>query len=144
MAEGNIKPIDLEQLEALCRNYMDIESCAAFFKVSVSTISNRIRETYDQTFTEYRDSCFVVTRNALISVALDMALNKKNTKMLTHCLNNLCGWKSPLTFNPSAKTSITLNYNLNDNEDDVDNPVEKIVEPSPPEQIPEDTTGSGS
>lgn len=136
------KEVDFKQLEALCRSYMRLEDCAAYLRVSGRTIERRIRETYDQTFVEYREAHFTETRHTLIQIALDRAINKGSDKMLIKCLENLCGWKMPVTFNPTANTTITLNYNLDDN--DVDKPVEKIVEPSPPEQIPEDTTGSGS
>ena len=93
------KEIDMDQLAALMRLKPSQEDCAAFFKCSPDTISNRIKEiTISEenptglTFSEFRDQNMVHTRFSLIRKALSKA-NAGDNVMLIFTLKNLCGWK---------------------------------------------------
>jgi len=109
-AKGREK-VDLEQLAALCRLKPTLVDCAAFFKVNPSTIEKQIKRHTKLTFSEFREQNMVVTRNALIRKALDMAKNG-HPAMLIFCLKNLCGWTDKHEVQSNPDKPFTLAYKI--------------------------------
>lgn len=114
------KPFDWELLDKLLARKMNQSDCADLLRVSVDTISNRIRERHNMTFSEYQFTKLAATKLSLIDKALELAIKKENIVMLKFCLKNICNWSElPVGFELSAdseiKNRITLNYNLAQN-----------------------------
>ncbi len=120
------KEFNWESLEHMCSLRLSLEDCAELMQCDSTTIQNKIRKKYDQTFSEYRNQKLAVTRRSLIETALKQATERKNTVMLIFCLKNLCGWvdkyDSPKELTPTGNNNntkltqnITLNYNLPSN-----------------------------
>lgn len=104
--------IDMDKLATLMRYKPTAKDCAAFFKCSVDTIENRIREYAGVTFSEFRDQNMVHTRFSLIQSAIRRGMAGDNT-MHIFCLKNLCGWsdKGP---DDKESTAIAANINISD------------------------------
>ena len=105
------KPVDMEQLAALCRLKPTQADCAAFFKVSPDTIDRRIKQATGLTFAEFRDQNLVHTRFSLIRKALKKAENGDNV-MLIFCLKNLCKWSDKGEADPEDKKNDGATFTL--------------------------------
>lgn len=92
MSHGRpVKEIDLIQLKDLMRLYPSLEETAGWFSCSVDTISRYIRTKEGMTFAEFRGRYMATTKLGLKRVAIARAM-EGDSKMLTFCLKNLCGW----------------------------------------------------
>ncbi|OQW50627.1 MAG: hypothetical protein A4S09_02195 [Proteobacteria bacterium SG_bin7] len=80
------------QLAIFCRLKPSLADCAAFFKCSEDTITNKIKEQTGQTFSVFRDTHLVYTRFNLTRKAIEKAESGDN-QMLMFALKNLCGWR---------------------------------------------------
>ncbi len=112
------KSIDWKLLEKLCALRLDLVDCAELMGGHDKTLHVKIKEKYNQTFTEYRNQKLAVTRRSLVTEALNQALRKNNTAMLIFCLKNLCGWENYIARSdvkePASRVvqQISLNYSL--------------------------------
>ena len=89
---ANIKvDIDFKILDAMLQFNPTCRMVADHFNCTVRTIENRIREKYDMTFLEYKDTKLDRVRLKLQQTAIQMAFGKDRT-MLIFCLKNLCKW----------------------------------------------------
>jgi hypothetical protein len=118
--------LDWTLMESLMRFKPSLSDTAELMETSEDTIANRIRETYDLTFSEYRAKKMAKVRRSLVQKALDMAINGGHATMLIFCLKNLCGWtdNQDIAINKdSAPIKIVFEQiNSITDEDDVLNP----------------------
>lgn len=103
--------IDMEKLKALMSLDPKKEVAAAIMGCSVDTLERRIKESYNQTFTEFKTEHLAPTEMKLAQAALKEALEKGNTQMLIFCLKHFNGWSEK----DGAKVQVNVQNNLNQN-----------------------------
>jgi hypothetical protein len=100
----------IKQLKAICRLKPTLKDCAAFLDIHPRTVETWIRETYDQTFTEFRDQNMVHTRFMIIRKIIEKCSHGDKT-MLIWASKNLCGWSDKLDSDvKSAGQPIQITY----------------------------------
>lgn len=83
--------IDWGKLDAILQFKPTLKVCSDIMEVSQDTIEDRIRETHNCTFAEYRDRKMGKVKLKLQQKAIEMALSG-NTTMMIFALKNLCDW----------------------------------------------------
>lgn len=117
------KKIDINYnvMNALLQRGATKVACAAILEVSEDTIEKRIREDFDLTFDEYKDSKFEKTKAKLVEKAVDKALKGDNT-MLIWVMKNLCGWRDK----QPDEVDVIINNNTNNlSDEDLDRLIEE-------------------
>ena len=83
--------VDWRTLDGILQFNASKKLCSEILGVSEDVIERRIRDQYNQTFTEYKESRMGKVKIKLQQKAIESALSG-NTTMLIFCLKNLCGW----------------------------------------------------
>lgn len=105
--------LDFKILKGLVAHGATKRMCADILDCSEDTVERRVKETFTQTFKEFRESRMSVTKVKLIQKAIDMAMGG-NVTMLIFCLKNLCEWSDRRDVAEISSQSITLSYKLDD------------------------------
>jgi hypothetical protein len=82
---------DWELLNKVLARGGRMEDCVYLVGLSASTIERRIREEHDMTFSNYRDLQLTGIRMKILDAQIDKAINEKDTVMLKHLGEHLCG-----------------------------------------------------
>lgn len=97
------KELDWRTLDGILQFNATKKMCAEILAVSEDVIERRIRELYNQTFTDYKDAKMGKVKIKLQQKAIELAL-AGNVTMLIFCLKNLCGWADRIEQDISTKT----------------------------------------
>jgi hypothetical protein len=99
-----------KSVSSLMRFRPSLKETAIFFCVSEDTISRRILDWENCTYTEFRDRHSYGVKQKLISKALEMAMSG-NATMMIFCLKNYCEWSDkPTSPADMGSTSIHIKY----------------------------------
>lgn len=90
-----------------------LKETANWFNVSEDTISRRIKEFENISFSDFKEKHSYKTRQRLINKAFEMALSG-NSAMMIFCLKSYCGWNEKPQNEENEVRTIHLAYRLED------------------------------
>ena len=107
--------LDWKVLDGMLQFNPSQRFCAEYLGCSAKTLERHIREKYDMTYLEYKDTKMDRTRFTLQQTAIQMAMKKDRT-LLIFCLKNLCKWVDKydvdqITTNKEIKVDVFSNEN---------------------------------
>ena len=102
-----------EKLDAVLQMGASKTMAAGIMDCSIDTVLRRVKEKYDITFAEYRESKLSVTKIKLQQKAIQLGL-AGNSTMLIFSLKNLCCWRDK---QPDEESITINNFNGQSDED---------------------------
>lgn len=123
------KKIDWKILNVILAYKPSLMDCAGKLDVSHDTIERAIKKKFKMTFVEYRTLKMANTRLKLVQEAINRATEGKSDKMLTKCLDNICGWTSTQNIEHAGEIKRKTNDALL-TDDEIDKKIEALIKKS--------------